>query len=108
MKSSASVSCLTGDGGNLRRKKVPLAMVERGLELHQEKYFDLNLRHFHEKLTGEHQIQLSYSWVKGIVQGAGLRARGRKRGSASAKARAAALARHAVAHRRQPASLVSG
>jgi carbamoyltransferase len=71
---------LTGDGGNLRRKKVPLAMVERGLELHQEKYFDLNLRHFHEKLTGEHQIQLSYSWVKGIVQGAGLRARGRKRG----------------------------
>jgi transposase len=61
-------------------KKVPMAMVERVLELYREKYFDLNVRHFHEKLTGEHQIPLSYSWVKGIVQGAGLRARGRKRG----------------------------
>src|SRR5258708_7219554 len=61
-------------------KKVPLAMVERVLELYREKYFDLNLRHFHEKLRGEHDIRLSYSWVKGIVQGAGLRARGHKRG----------------------------
>jgi len=61
-------------------KKVPMATVERVLELYREKYFDLNLRHFHEKLTREHQIGLSYSWVKGIVQGTGLRARGRKRG----------------------------
>src|ERR1700730_136118 len=61
-------------------KKVPRATVERVLELYREQYFDLNLQHFHEKLTGEHQISLSYSWVKGIVQGAGLRARGRKRG----------------------------
>jgi hypothetical protein len=59
---------------------VPLATVERVLELYREQYFDLNLRHFHEKLIGEHQIGLSYSWVKGIVQGAGLRTRGRKRG----------------------------
>jgi hypothetical protein len=29
---------------------------------------------------GEHQIELSYSWVKGVLQGAGLIARGRKRG----------------------------
>ena len=50
------------------------------LELYREKYFDLNLRHFHEKLRGEHQIALSYSWVKGVLQGAGLVARGRKRG----------------------------
>ena len=61
-------------------KKVPLAVVERVLELYREKYFDLNLRHFHEKLSSQHQIRFSYSWVKGIVQGAGLRARGRKRG----------------------------
>ena len=61
-------------------KRVPMAMVERVLELYREKYFDLNLRHFHEKLSSQHQIPLSYSWVKGMVQGAGLRARGRKRG----------------------------
>src|SRR5579862_3902495 len=61
-------------------KRVPLAVLERVLELYRERYFDLNVRHFHEKLTSEHQIELSYSWVKGVLQGAGLIARGGKRG----------------------------
>jgi transposase len=61
-------------------KRVPVVVVERVLELYREKYFDFNLRHFHEKLASEHQIALSYSWVKGVLQGAGLVARGRKRG----------------------------
>jgi transposase len=61
-------------------KRVPMAVLERVLELYREKYFDFNLRHFHEKLASEHQIGLSYSWVKGVLQGAGLVARGRKRG----------------------------
>ena len=61
-------------------KRVPVAVVERVLQLYREKYFDLNLSHFHEKLSGEHQIELSYSWVKGVLQGAGLVERGRKRG----------------------------
>ena len=61
-------------------KRVPVASVERVLGLYRDRYFDLNVRHFHEKLQSEHQIGLSYSWVKGILQGAGLVARGRKRG----------------------------
>ena len=61
-------------------KRVPMAVLERVLELYREKYFDFNLRHFHEKLASEHQIELSYSWVKGVLQGAGLVARGRQRG----------------------------
>ena len=61
-------------------KRVPRAVLERVLELYREKYFDFNLRHFHEKLASEHQIGLSYSWVKGVLQGAGLVARGRQRG----------------------------
>jgi transposase len=61
-------------------KRVPLATVERVLGLYREKYFDLNVRHFHEKLKGEHRIDLSYSWVKAALQGAGLVARARKRG----------------------------
>ena len=61
-------------------KRVPMVVLERVLELYREKYFDFNLRHFHEKLASEHQIGLSYSWVKGVLQGAGLVARGRKRG----------------------------
>jgi transposase len=52
-------------------KRTPMAIVERVLELYRDRYFDLNVRHFHEKLQSEHQIGLSYSWVKGILQGAG-------------------------------------
>src|ERR1700675_3605795 len=67
-------------GGKPSPKRVPMAVLERVLELYREKYFDFNLRHFHEKLGSEHQIGLSYSWVKGVLQGAGLVARGRQRG----------------------------
>ena len=62
-------------------KRVAVATVERVLQLYRERYFDLNVQHFHEKLGTEHQIRLSYSWVKGILQGAGMVARGRKRGT---------------------------
>ena len=61
-------------------KRLPLAVVERVLGLYQEKYFELNVQHFHEKLKQEHQIQLSYTWVKKALQGAGLVRRERKRG----------------------------
>jgi len=49
--------------------------------LYREKYFDLNVQHFHEKLQAEHGIELSYTWVKQALQGAGLVTRGRKRGA---------------------------
>src|SRR6202166_4036894 len=61
-------------------KKMPVAVVEKVLGLYREKYFDLNVRHFHEKLQAEHQVEISYSWVKGLLQGAGLVAKERKRG----------------------------
>src|SRR5712664_1344915 len=61
-------------------KRVPLATVEEVLRLYQEEYFDFNVQHFHEKLKSEHQIELSYTWVKNALQGAGLVKPGRKRG----------------------------
>src|SRR6202162_266513 len=61
-------------------KRVPLALVEQVLGLYRDRYPDLNVRHFHEKLRDQHQIELSYTWVKQALQGAGLVARGRKRG----------------------------
>ena len=61
-------------------KRVSLAVVEQVLGLYRERYFDLNVQHFHEKLQAEHGIQLSYTWVKAALQGAGLVAQGRKRG----------------------------
>lgn len=61
-------------------RRVPLATAEKVLRLFQETYYDLNMRHFHEKLREEHGIQLSYTWVQKAVQGAGLVARRKRRG----------------------------
>ena len=60
--------------------RIPMAIAEKTLELYRGKYADFNIRHFHEKLQSVEQIELSYSWVKQALQGAGLVARGRKRG----------------------------
>jgi len=61
-------------------KRVPLKTVEEVLGLYQEKYFDFSVRHFHEKLQEEHAIDLSYTWVKQALQGAGLVKKASRRG----------------------------
>jgi transposase len=61
-------------------KRVPAALVKQVLGLYRDRYFDLNVRHFHEKLHAEHGVELSYTWVKLALQGAGLVTRERKRG----------------------------
>ena len=66
--------------GKPSSRRVPVATVEKVFALYREQYFDLNVRHFHEKLEAEHGIELSYTWVKLALQGAGLVARERKRG----------------------------
>src|SRR6202047_2154121 len=61
-------------------RRVPVATGEKGFALYRGAYFDLNVQHFHEKLKPDHGIELSYTWVKQALQGAGLVGRGRKRG----------------------------
>ena len=61
-------------------KRVPVEAVERVLGLYRDTYFDLNVRHFCEKLREEHGIGLSYTWVKLALQGAGLVKKGHRRG----------------------------
>ena len=61
-------------------KRVPMETVEKVLRLYREKYKELNVQHFHEKLVKEHQIELSYTWVKLALQGAGLVEKEAKRG----------------------------
>lgn len=60
-------------------RRIPVATVEEVLSLYREKYFDFNIRHYHEKLREEHSIELSYTWVKTLLQGAGLVAKQRGR-----------------------------
>jgi transposase len=67
--------------GKTSYHRVPMQTAERVLAFYQEKYFDLNVRHFHEKLREQEGIRLSYSWVKQALQGAGLVARKKKRGT---------------------------
>jgi len=61
-------------------RRVPLAVVEEVFRLYREKYFDFSVRHFHEKLSEEHGLRLSYTWVKLALQGAGLVEKARQRG----------------------------
>lgn len=60
-------------------RRIPLETLEQVLMLYQQQYFDFNVKHFHEKLLEDHQIELSYSWVKAALQGAGLVKKSRKR-----------------------------
>jgi transposase len=66
--------------GKVSFRRIPLKIVEQVLGLYQEKYFDLNVRHFREKLGEEHGIELSYTWVYQALVGAGLVQKRRKRG----------------------------
>lgn len=59
--------------------RVSVSEVKSILKLYREKYFDFNVKHFHEKLSVEHDIVQSYSWVKNILQEAGLVAKQTKR-----------------------------
>ena len=62
-------------------KRIALKTAEKVLQLYREKYFDFNVRHFHEKLAEEHGIQISYTWVKMALQGSGLVSKQRRRGT---------------------------
>src|ERR1700722_6001948 len=39
--------------------RIPMETAEEVLRLYKEVYFDLNMRHFHEKLRDDHEIRLS-------------------------------------------------
>src|ERR1019366_1975191 len=61
-------------------RRVAKEQAEEVLSLYRDRYFDLNVRHFHEKLGEQHQIGLSYTWVKQALQAAGLVKRKARRG----------------------------
>lgn len=58
--------------GKRNWRKVDAAEVKKVLELYRECYHDLNMTHFHEKLVQDHGIGYSYTWVRNVLEGAGL------------------------------------
>src|SRR6267143_805869 len=61
-------------------KRAPVAEVERILRLYRERYPGFNGRHFYQVARREHAVTLSYTFVKTLLQRAGLLASGRARG----------------------------
>jgi transposase len=70
---------------DLRRRKpsprqVPLKEVEKIVRLYRESHLGWNVRHFHSALRREHGVKQSYTFVKHLLQDAGLVKRKRARG----------------------------
>jgi len=65
--------------GRMSPRRVGVAVMEEVLRLYREEYFDFSVKHFHEKLTERHSIELSYTWVKNLLQGSGLIAKDKPR-----------------------------
>jgi transposase len=61
-------------------KSAGLREVGRIVELYREKYAMMNARHFHETVCREHEVTLSYTKVKSVLQEAGLIHKKRGRG----------------------------
>jgi transposase len=61
-------------------RRAPVAEVQRILHLYRERYAQFNVRHFHEIAQREHGVTLSYTFVRGLLQGARLVAKRRPRG----------------------------
>jgi hypothetical protein len=55
--------------------------VERILSLYRERYAGFNVRHFHKVVKRDHRVQQSYTFVKQVLQGAGLVRKARARGT---------------------------
>jgi len=58
-------------------RRAPVAEVERILRLYRERYRGFNGRHFYQLARREHAVTLSYTFVKRLLQQAGLLAKHR-------------------------------
>jgi transposase len=66
--------------GRPSSRRAPYELVEKVLCLYGDKYFDFNVKHFHEQLVSRHGLSCSYTWTKNLLQEAGYVKRGKGRG----------------------------
>jgi transposase len=55
-----------------RRKRIAPEVIEQLCTLKRERYPDFSVQHFWEKLGSEHDITISYTWTKLVLQAAGI------------------------------------
>jgi transposase len=70
---------LDGRKGKASPRRTPIEIIEKVQRLYREQYHDFNVKHFHEKLTEEHEIKVSYTWTKNLLQKSGLVAKEKSR-----------------------------
>ena len=61
-------------------RRAPVSEIQRILELYRDTYRGYNARHFYQTVKREHAVTLSYTYVRQLLQGAGLMKKGRARG----------------------------
>jgi hypothetical protein len=66
--------------GQPSKRRAPYELVEKVLCLYADKYFDFNVKHFHEQLVSRHGLSCSYTWTKNLLQTAGYVKRDKGRG----------------------------
>ncbi|MGH7416192.1 MAG: ISNCY family transposase [Candidatus Rokuibacteriota bacterium] len=71
---------MLGGASGPSRRQAPALEVQRILRLYRERFAGWNVRHFYRFARRDHEVTLSYSFVKLALQEAGLVRRGRVRG----------------------------
>lgn len=61
-------------------RRAPVGEVQRIVGLYRNTYRGFNARHFYQTVKREHGVKLSYSYVRQLLQAAGLMKKGRARG----------------------------
>lgn len=61
-------------------KRVAVKQIEKILCLYRQRYMGFNVKHFHEHLVEDHEMVLSYTLVKRVLQEAGLVTKEKTRG----------------------------
>jgi len=62
-------------------RRVAGTTIDEILRLYRERYSGFNVRHFHEVVRRDHGVEQSYTFVKRVLQGAGLVRKQRARGT---------------------------
>ncbi len=79
MRPISSSGCTIG-GQLPSPRKAPVRVVQTILRLYRDVYRGFNMRHFHALLRRDHDVTLSYSFVRLALQEAGPVAKRRARG----------------------------
>lgn len=66
--------------GRVMRKRIPVKTITELCRLRRERYLDYSIKHFHDVVTEQHGLRLSYSWTRQVLQTMGLAEKAPSRG----------------------------